>query len=106
MGNYDAWAQAEKRGWRPNLQPHGDEVTYVFTQTLRRVTRPTNSALLEPRHKQDLSANPYRTAPTLFTDHFDLFPRSRVQNKSINKNDSPVSQLDQAMKRRVVLALE
>jgi hypothetical protein len=40
----------------------GDKVIYAFTEALRRVTRPTIHSLSEPRYKQDLSANPKRTA--------------------------------------------
>ena len=40
----------------------GDKVIYAFTQALRRVVRPTLTSLPEPHYKQDLSANPKRTA--------------------------------------------
>jgi hypothetical protein len=41
---------------------HGDEVKYAFTKALRRATRPTWGSLFEPRRKQNLYANPKRTA--------------------------------------------
>lgn len=36
--------------------------------------RPTWFALLEPHYEQDLSANPYRTAPILLVWELDLIP--------------------------------
>jgi len=52
----------------------GDKVVYAFTQALRRVTRPTILSLSEPRYKQDLSANPKRTAK--LSNNFDLLDES------------------------------
>jgi hypothetical protein len=99
-------AIGQKKSRRSDLRLNGDEVTYVFTQTLRRATRPTNFALSEPRYKQDLSANPYRTAPTLFTVGFDLVFSGFVQNKSINENHGPAASLDQPVEWSVIVALE
>ena len=47
------------------LRLNDDKVIYAFTEALRRVVRPTLTSLFEPHYKQDLSANPKRTAKLL-----------------------------------------
>ena len=41
-----------------------------FTQALRRVMRPTIRSLFEPHYKQNLYANPKRTAKSLLALHY------------------------------------
>jgi hypothetical protein len=49
----------------PDCSGSGDKVIYALTWALRRVVRPTLTSLFEPHYKQDLSANPKRTAKLL-----------------------------------------
>jgi hypothetical protein len=75
MARYDKQACQPGGGSHANLSStrkrarslwlFGDKVIYALTQALRRVARPTFYSLLEPRYKQDLSANPKRAAKAL-----------------------------------------